>query len=326
MGEPERDDREPDSEKVPPPDPAWPPPSPEETARRNAIIAAPETRALLLKSLEKCAKKHREEIVQQGCTDALADPEFPVDEALVLPFLLRKTDNARQRHYHALRRAKVTGREVRIRGLGSPGGEPLSPELERVSEAAENVALHDATSAQTLAMMKDHYLADMEVRDIARKYGTTEDAYYKATKRLRARVLALMGIAVILLALLVFRPRPPQATDGTIAHDVPGPVPTSPVDLPPAPTDALVAKLVADGEAACDRQEWRLCIAKLEEASTRDPSVTRDPRFQAARRAASQAIVTPAPSASPPDNAPNDSSKGAPTKRPTPPKPGQNKP
>ena len=64
-------------------------------------------------------------------------------------------------------------------------------------------------------------------------------------------------------------------------------------DTHPPPPKTHAEALRAQGLDACDRDEWKLCLQRLDEAKELDPKGDSAKRVQDARTAAEQALATP---------------------------------
>jgi hypothetical protein len=270
-----------------PPEPiAGPPLGPEESRRRSTIMARAELLAALRETLKGCAKRHRNDILNEGIVDALAAEGFPLDEgSLVFDFVAAKITNARKRFYYYQAKAAEHD-EVDDRVPDVPTAAKSAPDkLDAALDVAEQLAADDSGAARALDILKMRHVDGLSQEEAAAKANMSVAASYKATKRF-TRILqgAVAGIAVAVAWL--FGPGlardflHPNAHDMTADHPLPPPPPSA----APDPKE-LSAPIVQAALAACDAQDWRTCLSKLNEAGGIDPTIYDDPRVQAARQA-----------------------------------------
>jgi DNA-directed RNA polymerase specialized sigma24 family protein len=111
-------------------------------------------------------------------------------------------------------------------------------------------------------------------------------------KHFRARWAAQLAAAATLVAVAIVVALLLRRHDDDIATPEILPAPSA---LPaPAPPDALALRRAALD--ACDAGEWQRCLDGLDAAKALDAPGDGDPRVQAARRAATNALTPPAPS------------------------------
>jgi len=276
-----------------PPEPvAGPPLNKEERARRNAIIANAPLREALLKTLDRSGAKHRDDILNEGLMDALAAEGFPEDEgSAVFDFVANKINNARGRYFYRLNRdGKHQPLESR-RNDAPMGGATAKDRLDDVLEVADRLAAGSAAAAKGLALLKAKNLEGLTYAEAAEREKLTKDAAYKTIDRFKKALRAALVVLVAVIGWSVamhYRAalRKPNLTGLGPDHSPPAPV------APPAPDPAdVAAPLVAEGLAACDRKEWRLCLEKLQQAGEIDTEIYRDGRVQDAFRIANEAIA-----------------------------------
>jgi RNA polymerase sigma factor (sigma-70 family) len=110
-------------------------------------------------------------------------------------------------------------------------------------------------------------------------------------KHFRARWAAQLAAAAALVAIAVVVALLLRRGDEDIAKPEIVPVPSSPMPAPSAPPDALALRRAA--LEACDRSDWRRCLEGLDAAKALDAAADGDPRIQAARQAAADALAPP---------------------------------
>ncbi len=110
-------------------------------------------------------------------------------------------------------------------------------------------------------------------------------------KHFRARWAAQLAAAAALVTIAIVVALLLRRHDEDIAKPEILPVPSSPL---PAPPDALALRRAALD--ACSQSAWQRCLDGLDAAKALDAPGDADPRVQAARQAAGNALTPPAPS------------------------------
>jgi DNA-directed RNA polymerase specialized sigma24 family protein len=298
-----RQDAPPDS--APPEPAAGPPLSPDEARRRRTILSRPELLEALRETLNRCPEAHRDDILNQGVSDALAADGFPNDEGgLVFDFVANKVNNARGRFYYQRRRhadsagPNETGDDVPAPADSAPG------RLADAMNVAEKLAEGDPGAARALGILKARHIEGLSQEEAAKRANMSVAASYKATKRFtRALQIALAAVAVAVA--WVFAPAflrdlaHPNARDMTADHNPPAPPPSA----EPTPEERA-APVVGAALAACDQKDWAGCLRKLDAASDIDPHIEADPRVVAARELATREFVKATSSKAPPSPPP----------------------
>lgn len=267
-----------------PPEPvAGPPLSREESRRRSALVADRKLRKALLKTLKKCGKEHRRDIMNEGIADALAAPGFPEDVGTdVFDFVANKVNNARARFY-CHRKKHGQGAEP-MDDISEEAHEtmPVPTKLDVAMEVAERMAAQDSGAQRALDILRMRHIEGLTQEEAAARANMSVAASYKATKRFtRALQLAVAGITIVLA--FVFGPGlvrdflHPNAHDITADHPTPKPPPSA----VPTPQERA-APVVEEALAACNAKQWDVCRAKIGEALQIDPNVMDDPRVKAA--------------------------------------------
>ena len=271
--------------------------SPADYEARFARLTAPGVADALRAAL---TAKHNEKVARRrlGATwmQALQAKDFPAEDEDLIPWLLACSEAVRRRESrHDQKWNAMTANGKTLENLAPrPAHDPLPPVLEKVRDAAEEVAAAKPIDARAYEMMKEHYLRDEPVRAVADKWSIPPKGYYDQTerfsKRVRKALLKPGGLALLVLGLAL----------GYLLHRAPrGPEPSTvpPIAaLPPPPAPALPdartlgAAFKADGLAACAKEKWETCAAKLSDAVQIDPPLADDPAVTKARNDAADAL------------------------------------
>jgi len=269
-----------------------PPITPAERDRRSTLLEDAVLRDALLRTLSRCGKAHRDEILNEGIADALAADGFPDDVGMAVhDFVANKINNARSRYFYQRTRDGKHEELGALEHQARSGGATAKERLNDVLEAAERLAAESKSAAQGLAVLKAKNLEGLTVAEAARRENLSTDAAHKAMQRLKKALRAVMVVfAAVIVGSLAMRYRH-AFQNPNLTGLGPDPTPAPPVP-PPAPDPAkLAAPLVEEGLAACERKEWRFCLGKLEQAGALDSEVYRDGRVEDAIRRANEAIA-----------------------------------
>ncbi len=271
----------------------------------------PQERAALLrdgKLLALLRKVFRGRVPDEGTMEELLqDTLFAVSRARWLPadpeerftYIAAMGRNQLVEHYRrASRMPKLAdGVEVdEIEHVAHAAPDDPMAAKEFVEKVAEKV-LHEAPTdrQQTFRCYLRHHVLREPIAQLAREHQLKPDTLRKRLDKLQEDVLAIARRMCVFLLLLgavgglgkiVMRPKP-------MAWDTPQGVTLDPsVSTHVVESDPLVGARALRGQAfeACVHDQWNQCLADLDAAQTIDPAGDADPRVQAARQDANEAL------------------------------------
>lgn len=242
----------------------------ERAATLSERLGAPELRELVVRFVRRRVPEPEvDDLVQTVLVDALASKSPPEDDEALRKWLVGISRHKVADFHRRGTRAKHVELSEQLAGEGAPQS------AHEWADWAEKQTAGDPDAQRTLDWMARESVGE-KLAHIAEQEALPATQVRQRVSRMRrfmkqrwAAELAAVA-AIVLLALIAWRLLREPAPVANPEQDV-VPVPdTIPDDV--APPIKRARQLRAEAEAACDAQQWRGCLDKLDEARGLDPA------------------------------------------------------